>query len=621
MKFIKFFIICILTLICQVLWAQSFTPCFQTDIVKGCAPLKVKTADCSGAPASLVFYDYGDGRGPVPDKEVTYTKAGKFAVTQFINSVGSGGVKTDGQYFVEVSNPIDAIFQVELCANFSASVKVSSTDYSEYFIDFGNGRSSVVKGGESASTTYGSATPVTITVLGNTNTNVPICGRVQRTITPIERPQKGILQQVQVQNNDQINISFALSNNISYRLLQTSLVNDETQKFDLASGASSFTSPNKIDNFNFFRYRLVAVDKCSGEEFFAAETITAHQLNVISSQKMNSLNWNTSNDFGFVGYIIYRNDQVLTEIKDREISSFVDSKVKCGERYCYRLEARANGGASKSISATKCVTISSDSNPKPIAVLVANVVNERVEIRWQVPTGSTPQTTILIRTDEQGAFSQTTIPNSPPYIDASAATTSKDYCYKLFYIDDCGNASPESLPACAIRLTLTNEGDEITLNWTAIAGATSVVIEKLDDSRNPYSSLPTNGNTLTEAKAQLDRQVTRYRVAAVINGILVYSNVVLVRVDAVLVFPNAFSPNNDGLNDTFSVKGNFIKDYHLQVFSRWGILIYDTTDINAIWDGTHKGEPVPMGEYILTIEGADMIGKKISQRGILTVVK
>jgi gliding motility-associated-like protein len=621
MKFINFFIFILLTISSKILWAQNFTPCFQTDIVKGCAPLKVKTTDCSGAPTSLIFYDYGDGRGPVPDKEVTYTKAGKFAITQFINSVGSGGVKTDGQYFVEVSNPIDAIFEVELCANFRASVKVTSTDYSEYFIDFGNGTSRVVKGGETASTTYGSTNPVTITVLGNTNTNMPICGRVQRTITPIERPQKGLLQQVQVQSNDQIKVDFALANDVTYRLLQTSLVNDETQKFDLANRANTFVSPDKIADFNFFRYRLVAVDKCNGEEFFAAETITAHQLNVTSSQKMNTLNWNVSNDFGFVSYLIYKNDQVLTEIKNKETASFVDINVKCGERYCYRIEAKANNGATKSISATKCVTISSDSDPKAIPVLVANVVNERLEIRWQIPVGSTPQTTILIRADDQGAVTQTTIPNAPPYVDASVSTSSKNYCYKIYYIDDCGNTSPESPTACSIRLTMSNEDDRVLLNWSAIAGASSVVIEKLDDLRNPYASLPTSGNTLTEPKAQLDRQVTRYRVAATIDGILVYSNVVLLRVDAILIFPNAFSPNNDGLNDIFSVKANFVRDYHLQIFSRWGILMYETADINAIWDGTYKGEAVPMGEYIFTIEGVDMIGKKISQKGILTVVK
>jgi gliding motility-associated-like protein len=611
-----------LSLFCTTfLFAQgNFTPCFDTEVKNGCFPLKIIPKDCSTAPANLIFYDYGDGRGPVPDKEITYTKAGRYAITQYINTGGSGGARTDGQFFVNVSDPIGANFDVELCANFSATVKVNSTDYNNYFIDFGNGQSAVVKGGESATTTYSSTNAVNIRVLGNTTTNTLVCGVSQKTINPVERPTKGIIQRVQVLSDDRIQIFYQITAGTSYRIMQTSLVSDESKRFDLGNGSSSFISPDRISNSNLYRYRVLAVDRCNGEEFFAAEAITAHQLNVVYNQQTISLGWNPSNDAIFTGYTIYKNNQILAEIKDREVVTFTDRNAKCGEQYCYRIEATANGGTTKSISATKCVTVPRDSNPQPVAQFVANVVRDRVEIRWQVPTQTPPVTTILLRADESGNLTRLVIPNTPPYIDVSADILNKDYCYKLFYTDECGNTSAESVTACPMRLSLSKDSDNVLLNWVA-SGINNLVIEKLDDNGNPYTAISVSGNALTEPKAQLDRQVTRYRLRGNSNGILVYSNVVSIRIDAVLVFPNAFSPNYDGLNDTFSVKANFIQDFHLQVFSRWGILVYDSTDPNASWDGTYKGEIVPAGEYIYAIEGADTIGKKINQKGILTIIR
>ncbi|TAH17538.1 MAG: gliding motility-associated C-terminal domain-containing protein [Cytophagales bacterium] len=620
MNFVKILIIIGLTLLMRELFAQNnFVPCFKTEIIKGCAPLKVRPIDCSGVAANLIFYDYGDGRGPVPDKEVTYSKAGKYAVTQLLNSGGGGGMKTDGQYFIEVSNPIVPTIEVELCAGFKATVKVVSTDYSEYFIDFGNGKSSVVKGGESATTSYGSATPVAITVLGNTNTNVAVCGSTQKTIIPIQTPPKGIIRQVKVLSDDRVQVDFDLNSSTSYQLLQNSVISDEQKKIALASGATQFISTDKISAFEIFRYRVLAIDKCTGEDFLAGETITAHKLSVANIQKKNVISWNPSKDLDFGNYTIYRNNQVLTTIKDRETLFFEDLNIKCGQTYCYRVEAVANKGTTKSISATVCSTAPKDSDPKAVAQFVANIVKESIEIRWQVPN-SPPQATFLLRADGNGNTTKIQIPNQPPYIDVSAYITSNDYCYKLIYIDECGNTSPESAIACPIRLIMSNEDDRITLNWAAV-GASLTFVEKLDEQGNPYTSISTSANTFVELKSQFDRQFVRYRIGAIINGILVYSNIVSVRVDAILIFPNAFSPNNDGLNDTFGVKASFIKDFRLQIFSRWGILMYESTDTNSSWDGKYNGETVQAGEYIFTIEGADMIGKKIDKKGILTVVR
>lgn len=62
--------------------------------------------------------------------------------------------------------------------------------------------------------------------------------------------------------------------------------------------------------------------------------------------------------------------------------------------------------------------------------------------------------------------------------------------------------------------------------------------------------------------------------------------------------PNAFTPNNDGINDTWSWSGECIPtDFSVQVFDRWGGTLFATTDPAKAWDGTVGGEVVPSGMY------------------------
>ena len=66
--------------------------------------------------------------------------------------------------------------------------------------------------------------------------------------------------------------------------------------------------------------------------------------------------------------------------------------------------------------------------------------------------------------------------------------------------------------------------------------------------------------------------------------------------------PNAFTPNQDGDNDVFAPVLPEVRDYHLQIFSRWGDVVYDSDNPASGWDGrTPKGESAQPGMYIWQI--------------------
>lgn len=76
-----------------------------------------------------------------------------------------------------------------------------------------------------------------------------------------------------------------------------------------------------------------------------------------------------------------------------------------------------------------------------------------------------------------------------------------------------------------------------------------------------------------------------------------------------LEFPNAFSPNGDGINDTFRAKEGWksIVSFHAVIVNRWGQKMYEWDDPNGEWDGTFNGHPVKDGVYFLWVnaKGAD----------------
>jgi len=73
--------------------------------------------------------------------------------------------------------------------------------------------------------------------------------------------------------------------------------------------------------------------------------------------------------------------------------------------------------------------------------------------------------------------------------------------------------------------------------------------------------------------------------------------------ECIPVAPNAFSPNGDGLNDEFKIIGYCdYGEYSLQVFDRWGKLVFESTELGEGWNGTVDGKEAPIGTYVWMVK-------------------
>jgi gliding motility-associated-like protein len=100
---------------------------------------------------------------------------------------------------------------------------------------------------------------------------------------------------------------------------------------------------------------------------------------------------------------------------------------------------------------------------------------------------------------------------------------------------------------------------------------------------------------------------------------------VLVSVDCgSLYIPNSFSPNDDGNNDEFIAIGNGVASFEMQVFNRWGELVFKSNSISVGWDGKFLNLPAPMGVYVYEVKAIDSAGKPLTDgksHGVLTLIR
>ena len=90
-----------------------------------------------------------------------------------------------------------------------------------------------------------------------------------------------------------------------------------------------------------------------------------------------------------------------------------------------------------------------------------------------------------------------------------------------------------------------------------------------------------------------------------------------------LVFiPNAFTPNNDGINDVFRPTfGVPIQHYRCLIFNRWGQSLTLSSEPSKGWDGNWNGKPVPSGVFYYVIRFTDASGVSHERTGSVTLIR
>ncbi len=201
------------------------------------------------------------------------------------------------------------------------------------------------------------------------------------------------------------------------------------------------------------------------------------------------------------------------------------------------------------------------------------------------------------------------------YFKVTLIVTSSNNCSAAASFDSLINIYPKPTARFLINPTVA------TISYGEIAftdesqGATMVNYTNFGDGyssdlRNPYHAYLDTGTFWIHQIVYNDYDC--------VDSIL---GTVKIRFDYNLFIPNAFTPNAGGLNPKFQGTGQGITDYQMDVFDRYGEIIYTTTDLNAPWDGTVNGTDAKEGVYLYRIWAKDFNTLEHNYTGKVSLIR
>jgi gliding motility-associated-like protein len=599
---------------------------FQVNQIEGCAPL---TINITSYPTVLKCdastpCDFFQGTTAIGQNlsTFTFTQPGTYSFRILFQTSGFDDIQ------IVVSPNTPPAFELYTCAANTVAINITDTNFENYIVNFGDGSAEttfqrdITLRGSHAYATSGSRN---VSVRGINDNAFDNCAAANQTINAMATLPVPSITQLQVLDEASIRVVFTGLPNIVYRLEVAPNNAPSFQTVRTLYNVTADTIPNLKTDDNFYCYRIGVVNPCTGVIQYS-NVICSANVDLAVQNNTNSLSWVTRTT-GVSNFRVTRSTSGSTLTTSAPGSPFNDTDITCGREYCYQLTTLYPNG-SQSSSLQKCgIAISSDA-PDPVENISAIVNGNSVDLTW-LPNPSFPAQEYFVQKNMNGVFNslQTTTATS---LSDPAYSTDVQTCYKIYYKDVCGNQSPVSAEACPILLTGSLQGDNsISLSWSDytgwINGVTNYTIQKYTpEGALLQTSSAATSTTFLDDQEDLLHQALVYVVTAnpAQNGVTPsVSNRITIIKNPNLFYPTAFTPNNDNLNDIFNVYGQFIDEFEMSIFNRWGELMYTTTEISEGWDGNFKGNQMPEGTYTFIVRIQDRAGRQIKESGSVLLLR
>lgn len=418
----------------------------------------------------------------------------------------------------------------------------------------------------------------------------------------------------------------------------------------------SFTDPN--NSSLLVRYAIVALSSCNagllGEgnpldgttgphsSMFLATSIDSCTGNI--TLRWNDYeNWRDGVDYYIVRMI--RNGGNPQNLDSVNSGTFVYPAAQNGDALEFWIEAIEQNVSNNAISNKVLMNI--DVNKKMDFLYLTNVTidaaSQKPLISWRWDRDSDFGSAVLQRSEDSTNWSNVqSIANNllqdNSILDNSADAANQQYYYRINFTDACGGNLVSNKGANILLKGTAEDAFINRLSWTRfyqenavadiydlhkIVGSSDFRLISLPDTDIQYSD-QTNVNNPAEAQScyyieargiiSLPGNPPRY--------VFSRSNTVCPEQKAVLWFPNAFAP--EGTNNEFKPVAGFgstLEDYSLQIYDRYGALLFETNEINRGWDGTVANKALPQGVYVFISRYTQSDGDSGIQKGTVLLIR
>ncbi|MBI1183553.1 T9SS type B sorting domain-containing protein [bacterium] len=443
--------------------------------------------------------------------------------------------------------------------------------------------------------------------------------------------------------NDQIKIQWKRSNPAYFRQMELYYYTDSIEKIIASKGLTELEYLYQNDQLDRQSncFKLYLIDKC--RDVYPSELHCSVHLQVDEKDTMlTHLNWNHYVGWDSIeSYKVYRKAKGgFTQLATLpgNVNYYTDSSF-CDSTYQYKVVAQQFLIPYESHSNTLKHRTAYTYQNMPLEVLVTTVENNEEIVTYWHPSQQFGQLQYEISRRPQllGKNNSWKTTADTFIIDSKAEVQDFYYTYKVQVHDKCGNVGGKSNMGRSILLNVDQVDDKVVLHWNRyymwLNGVDHYQVEiKKPDARKFEILGNTTDSFFSDINAFTDyEKAYTYRVKAVEKGMAPdtsYSNERVVIPLPSIFAPNAFSPNGDGINDSFAITGwaliddpENIKAFNMMIFNRWGEKIFESQNINNGWNGTFKGVACELGQYIWLAKVTALNGKIYFLKGGVLLLK
>lgn len=602
---------------------------FQVNQISGCPPLNVTLtiippSVCNGANPCDMDWNGDNNYDENLVFNHIYNQPGTYWLQVLFQASGVDSIQ------IEVLPNIPPTFEIYTCGGNSAQYNITDTNYDEYVLDFNDGSPvAIVPPGGTGTHTFPSPGSKIMTLRGRNVNAQDNCAETNLNPIAVATLPAPTLTELRVLDDTQIQLLHSGQDYIQYRLEMAENGTGSFLSLQNIYNNNTILVPNLQTEDNYYCFRLGAYDPCIDITYYS-NTICSADLNLNVQSDVNILIWNTANA-GIVDYAMIRDGSAYAVIPNTS-NVFNDTDVVCDTDYTYQLISNygiINTFNVRSYSLEETGTAISTTPPTPVQNITTIVDQNSVILEWdQDPAYAPAEYSIL-----KSSVNYTAIGTS-----ASQTFTDTEYsndeenpvCYRITYTDLCDNQSTSIVDACPIQLNgVLGTDNSVILNWSDYdgwqSGVQNYTIEKYADGGTLLQTIDAGTSvSFTDNVDDPDNQIYVYVIRATSTNAALnqsVSNTIRVVKDPKIFYPTAFTPNGDDLNDYFHVSGQYIVDFRMNIFSRWGELIFSTEDISQGWDGRLNGKLVEEGTYVFNADLTDQAGRSFNRAGPFVLLR
>lgn len=626
---------------------QSFcgtTGAFTVTPEIGCAPMTVNVKNLVPKPESLTYafrFDRNQNSPPnvsetTQDSTFTYQAPGVYTILQYgsVKDVAGFSLCKD----VTVKETRGPKGELITCPNGKARVTLGDDPvtkaYDAVTINWGDGKTQNVNLKTNTTAffehTYASASNVPAITLKGSYTN-SVCSAESNTTTLTASAVQSLasirIRSVEMPASGDAKVIYDGMEGIETKVYMAQGKGDfsYTNQSGQTGGAQSATVA-QLDPKVVYRFQLWSTDICGNVVKSPIVSSIVIRQGGLSLDEIISLEWESEpNTNGLAEYQLKRNDAVIFNTPD--MLSYEDTDVKCGNTYQYEIVAIVENDVrsySAPISLAPKTSEPGDITNAQVTVMDDNTISTKVELSGE---GLTSAYNLIVERALLGSTNFELVSpadnQSLQWDDTNVNTSQNSYCYRFQYENACKMKSPSfSTPVCSILLS--NNAPDIVWNPEPpfISTIETYNLQQVDQSGNVIDETP-KGLSTSHTLDLASQSEFGYRIEARSSdgNFTSLSNLLNFRSEAILLVPDAFTPNGDAYNERFEVKAYFIKDFKMSVFSRWGEVIYHSEDIAEGWDGNVKTGKAPGGYYLYKIEATNATGQTVVKNGSFLLIR